>query len=158
MVDCAQQVGCSHDHQLIANCLDFLDTEAQVNLFGFSPNILFFLSTLFHFIVNQTKESQPECIHGFTMNVASNGKQASDRKDYIASVYSSLAQNHETDGEASLSITSNIRKFIEGKVDISAKNSLPSNSKSLDIDHFVDVTEEMDANPSTIDVKRCKTV
>lgn len=91
--------------------------------------------------MNQTKESQREGILGLTMNVASSGKQASDGKEYVASVYSSPTQNHKADGKASLSITSNIQKFIEGKVDISGKTSLPSHSNSLDVDHLVDITE-----------------
>lgn len=92
------------------------------------PNILF-SPTLFHVIVNQTKESKWDGNHDLTVNEASNGKQASDSKETVAFVYSSPALNHDIDGEASLGITSNIHKLIEGKVDISTKTStMPSHS------------------------------
>lgn len=133
VVDWAHQVGCSHDHQLIANCLNFLDNnEAQVSLSALSTYILFLYLLFFIFIMKQTKESRRDGNHGLPAN------GASDSKDNAASADSSPAQNHEKDGEASLSMASNIHTLTEGKVEISAKtSSLPSLSKSQEVDHFV---------------------
>lgn len=36
LVDWAQEMGCTEDHQLISNCLDFVDTGAQVSLTNLS--------------------------------------------------------------------------------------------------------------------------
>lgn len=36
LVDWAQEMGCTEDHQLISNCLDFVDTRAQVSLTNLS--------------------------------------------------------------------------------------------------------------------------
>lgn len=49
MVDLAGEMGRAHEYQLIANCFDFLDSEAKVNLSTLRPNILFNLPTLFSF-------------------------------------------------------------------------------------------------------------
>lgn len=54
----------------------------------------------------------------------------------------SPSQDHDSDADGSLSITSNIHKRIEGKIDISAKaNSHSSHSQSQDVDYLIDATE-----------------
>lgn len=45
VVDWAREAGCSHDHKLIANCLDFMDSQAQVSSANPPPNILYYLPT-----------------------------------------------------------------------------------------------------------------
>lgn len=58
VVDWGGELGRAHDHQLIANCLYFLDSEAQVTISTLRPNILFYFPTLFHFIANKAKKSK----------------------------------------------------------------------------------------------------
>lgn len=52
----AQKVGCTHDHKLISNCLDFIDSKAQVHVSGLSPNLYHYLPSLYHFLVKLLKE------------------------------------------------------------------------------------------------------
>lgn len=55
VVDWAREADCSHDHKLIANCLDFLDSEDQVSSANLSPNILYYLPTFYHFEAQRIK-------------------------------------------------------------------------------------------------------
>lgn len=43
-------MGCTQEHELIANCLDFVNTEAQVSIENLSPNLFFYLPTFYHFL------------------------------------------------------------------------------------------------------------
>lgn len=41
LVDWAREAGCAQNHNLIANCLSFMDSEAQVSSVILTPNILY---------------------------------------------------------------------------------------------------------------------
>lgn len=51
-------MGHTQDHQLIANYLDFVDSEAQVSFDNLSPNLFFYLPTFYHFLVSKMKMTQ----------------------------------------------------------------------------------------------------
>lgn len=50
--------GYTQDHQLIANYLDLVDSEAQVSIDNFSLNLLYYLSTFYHFLDSKLKMAQ----------------------------------------------------------------------------------------------------
>lgn len=43
-----REIDCTHDHKCLANCLDFIDLEAQISLTNLIPNSIYYLLTLFH--------------------------------------------------------------------------------------------------------------
>lgn len=52
-------MGCTQNHQLIGNALDFIDLVAQVSSSVWSASLFFFyLPTLYHFLISKTKEAQ----------------------------------------------------------------------------------------------------
>lgn len=68
----------------------------------------------------------------------SDKKQSNDAKENEVSAYSSPSQDHDSEANGSPSITSNIRKLIEGKIDILTKaNSFPSHSHCQDTDYWM---------------------
>lgn len=115
---------------LIANCLDFLNVEAQVSISNLSPSILFYLPTLYYFVVTKTKDQNQEGLSAQAVHDRYNDKQPSDIQETEASVYSSFIQHQDTEVEGTLSFTSNTRLF-QGKVVVSVKaTSIPSPSHS----------------------------
>lgn len=68
-------------------------------------------------------------------------RSLNDDKEKEASVYISRSQDHDSDADGGLSISSNICKLIEGKISTET-NSHPSHSESEDIVYFIDVAEE----------------
>lgn len=76
----------------------------------------------------------------------------------MGSGQSSFASIHEGEEEGSLSITSNIRKLIEGKTCISEKGKVSStpqaNSQSQDLDDFSDALDGEDMNQNFIEINR----
>lgn len=54
---------CTHDHQLIANCIGFVDSEAQVSFGKLSLNFFFFLPTFSHFSVSNMKMTMNPLSH-----------------------------------------------------------------------------------------------
>lgn len=56
VVDSAQEMVFSLDHALIANCLDFMDSEAQVSTTKLSLNLLYYLPTLYFFDLTRPKK------------------------------------------------------------------------------------------------------
>lgn len=79
----------------------------------------------------------------------SDKKQSNDAKENEVSAYSSPSQDHDSEANGSPSITSNIRKLIEGKIDILTKaNYFPSLSFSRY--WLLDAIEEQGANPNSM--------
>lgn len=50
-------MGCTQDHKLISNCLDFIDSKAKVSYNGLSPNLCYYLPSLYHYLVNHLKKT-----------------------------------------------------------------------------------------------------
>lgn len=57
IVEWAWTMGSFNNNKLIANYLDFFDVEAQVSPIHLSPNSLYYLPSLFHFLENKAKDS-----------------------------------------------------------------------------------------------------
>lgn len=63
VVDWAREADCSHDHKLIANCLEFLDSEAQVSSTNFSQNILYYLPNFCHFAAQRINKRAKDSLN-----------------------------------------------------------------------------------------------
>lgn len=115
-MDSAEEASCTHDHQLIANCLDFIDSEAQVRTSNLSPGMFFYLPTLFHFIVNSSKETQYKDHSNQNMVTPSAKPHVSVEKELDNSAFESPMLDPNSKEEGSQSITSNIRHLVEEKL------------------------------------------
>lgn len=93
VVDWAREAGCSHDHKLIANCLDFMDSEAQVSSANISLNILYYLPTFYYFVAHRISKQAKDSPNQMYSNQQEDQKDYSDVKGSDASVYSSPVQN-----------------------------------------------------------------
>lgn len=112
---------------LIVNCLDFIDPPAQVNSSNLSPNIPYYLPSLFHFLVakaSTTKGTDP------SMSDNTPPKNGSGENDHNDSTYKCLSHKLEPADEGSLSITSNIHNLVKGLDD--EENSHNSNAMEVD--------------------------
>lgn len=96
-----RELGCAQDHLLIANCLAFIDTEAHVTVLKLSPNILYYLSTLFSLLENKNYKQKGH--PSLAVNEASKEKQSTDDKENEPSAYTSLSQDHDSEADGSLS-------------------------------------------------------
>lgn len=126
-------MGWSQDHKLIADSLDFLDAEAQVRASKSSPNTMFYLPSVFHFLAskaNMASGPNSEC----------KDKPNNDKDTNAYHHSSSSSTKDRIDG--SLSITSNIRKLIDGKVHLSYESkefvSPLRDISSQDLYHFTE--------------------
>lgn len=92
VVEWAYAMGCSNDHKLIANCLDFLDIEVHISSIHLGPKNLYYLPSLFHFWENKAKTpSDP----------SRNDKEGLNRVDKFLSPHnlsSMMASQSEVDG------------------------------------------------------------
>lgn len=75
LADWARDVGYATIHTLIRNCLDFMDQEAQVMLPKLNPNILYYLPSLFQYVVAKTKEPKVNEQPNLSLVETSNMKQ-----------------------------------------------------------------------------------
>lgn len=53
LITWVQSAGCDHDHKFISNCLDFIDSKAQVISLYLAPNLCHYLPDLYNFLVRQ---------------------------------------------------------------------------------------------------------
>lgn len=106
VVDWAREADCSHDHKFIANCLHFLDSEAQVSSTNLSPNILYYLPTCYRFVTQRINNQDKDSLNPRQSNPQEDPKDYSEVKGSDASVYSSPIQNVDSDVEGSHSFIS----------------------------------------------------
>lgn len=118
MVNWAREASCSQDHKLIANCLSFMDSKAQVSITTLTPNILYYLPTPYHFVEHKIRDHSHETLMHIHNTRPVDHKDHSDVKDSDISVYSSPIQNIEYEVEGShsfISTTHNPSTDIAGK-------------------------------------------
>lgn len=106
VLDWARETGCSQDYKLIATCLNFMESEAQVSIATLTPNILNYLPTLYHFVAQKIKEQSQESLMHIYNNRQEDQKDYSDIKDSDVSVYSSPIQNIDSEVEGNHSFIS----------------------------------------------------
>lgn len=98
-------MGCTQDHQLIANYLDFINTRAQVSIDNLSLNLLFYLFNLFHSLDAKQKRPNPGTHYPISVSL-SLSKPTSGDKDKDLSAYASPVHEEESEEERGQSITS----------------------------------------------------
>lgn len=122
LVEWAREMGCSQDHQLIANCLNFVDSEAHVSLDNLSPSLFYYLPTFYHFLVGKLKMAQgPEPIEPLNQST-SISKHLSDEKHKF-SEYASPMMDQDSVEKGSQIITSNIWQVMLGMISLSSKDT-----------------------------------
>lgn len=56
LVNWVQVAGCTQDHKLMSNCLDLIESNAQVTVNDLAPNMCQYLPDLYHFLVKHLKK------------------------------------------------------------------------------------------------------
>lgn len=110
--------GYTQDHQLIANYLDLVDSEAQVSIDNFSLNLLYYLSTFYHFLDSKLKMAQGhQSIEPLNQSPSTSRHLAEETSNNV-SEYASPLRNQDNVKEGSQSIKSNIRQLMSGKISL----------------------------------------
>lgn len=116
LLDWAREMGCTQDHQPISNYLAFVDIEAQVRLHKLIPNLFYYLSTFYHFLVSKIKKAYSNEPFERIINSTPSKNHLSERKGKNPSKYASLAFDQDNMNEDSQSIISNIRQLVLGNL------------------------------------------
>lgn len=85
-MDWAQDVGCANDCTLIANCLEFMDNEAQVT-------ILSYLRSLFHCLAAKSNEPKKDGHPSPGLKKTTNDKQSTEDKGKDTSGHTTQVSN-----------------------------------------------------------------
>lgn len=112
LVSWAQQVGYIHDHKMISNCLDFIDSKAQVNASDLSPNLCHYVPTLYHYLVKHLKDFASPKGHEPGINRNPIKPQSSANREKSISGYHSPDHEHQSANDGALSIISNNRNLL----------------------------------------------
>lgn len=115
-------MGCTQDHQLIANCFDFVDTNTRVSVDNLSLNLLCYSPTFYHFRFNKLKMAQDQELTDHQNRSPSVSKHMSEKKGKDNSDYASLVLDQDDIEGGSQSITSNIQHLMSAKISISPRD------------------------------------
>lgn len=134
-MDCARDIGYSDDHKLMAECSDFLDSEAQVRSYKLGPNTLYYFTALVHFLVNKLNKPNrpgPANINDHDHDPEAHCDKVLENKGSPDINVPSTFSTQISSTKGSLSINSDIRKMIYGKVHLPSEDKV-FNSSQLDI-------------------------
>lgn len=131
VVDCARDIGYSDDEKLIADCSDFLDSKAQVRSYKLGLNLMYYFTTLVHFVVDKLNKPSRPGPANINDPEAHRDKVLKNKGSPDINV-SSTFSTHNSSTEGRLSIKSDIRKMIYVKVHLLSEDKVFSTSQ-LDI-------------------------